>query len=126
MQKNCLECGEPVKGRADKKFCDDTCRSSYNNRQSRSASNLIRKVNRLLAKNRTILASLNPNGKSKTTREELLALGFDFNHFTGIYQTKKGGCYYFCYEQGYIFLNEHEVALVVKQDYVDQRIRRTV
>jgi predicted nucleic acid-binding Zn ribbon protein len=27
----CLDCGKPVKGRADQKFCKDLCRNSYNN-----------------------------------------------------------------------------------------------
>ena len=29
-EKRCLECGDVIKGRADKKFCDDQCRSNYN------------------------------------------------------------------------------------------------
>lgn len=121
MDKTCLECGQPLKGRADKKFCDDTCRSAYNNRDMRDATNLVRKVNRTLAKNRKILTTLNPHGKSKATLEQLISEGFDFNYFTSIYETQKGGRYYFCYEQGYIFLAENELALVVKQEYVDRR-----
>lgn len=31
-EKTCLECGEKIIGRADKKFCSDQCRISYNNR----------------------------------------------------------------------------------------------
>jgi len=27
----CIECGEILNGRRDKKFCSDTCRTSYNN-----------------------------------------------------------------------------------------------
>jgi len=26
----CLDCGEPLKGRADQKFCNDLSRNSYN------------------------------------------------------------------------------------------------
>jgi hypothetical protein len=29
--KTCLFCEKPVKGRSDKKFCDDYCRAAYNN-----------------------------------------------------------------------------------------------
>ena len=29
--KNCLECGDAIAGREDKKFCCDGCRNSYNN-----------------------------------------------------------------------------------------------
>ncbi len=117
----CLECGQPVKGRRDKKFCDDACRNSYNNRENREATNLVRNTNRTLAKNRRILAALNPHGKSKTTVDILRGKGFDFNYFTGMYETQKGGRYFFCYEQGYILLGKNEVALVVKQEYVDRQ-----
>lgn len=76
-------------------------------------------MNRLLSKNYRILTQLNPNGKSKTTREALAAKGFDFNHHTSIYETKKDGRYYFCYDQGYILLEENQVALVKKYDDVN-------
>lgn len=121
MEKGCLECGEIIKGRQDKKFCSDSCRNAYNNRQNKTVNNLMRNLNRTLSKNRRILAELNPNGKAKTTRDVLVGKGFDFNHFTGIYETKKGGRYYFVYDQGYIFLEAGQVALVVKQDYVDRK-----
>ncbi|HAD95855.1 MAG TPA: hypothetical protein DCG19_00540, partial [Cryomorphaceae bacterium] len=100
MEKFCLECGEPIKGRQDKKFCGDSCRNSYNNRQNKTVNNLVRNINRVLNKNRRILSELNPYGKSKTTRDVLIGKGFDFNHFTGIYETRKGGRYYFVYDQG--------------------------
>lgn len=119
MNKLCLECAQPFKGRLDKKFCSDTCRNAYNNRVSRDSNNLIRNTNRALAKNRRILAELNLNGKSKTTRDILLGKGFDFNLFTAIYETKKGLRYCFCYEQGYLLLENNEVALVIKQEYVN-------
>lgn len=33
-QKNCLECGQPLgAGRSDRKFCNDICRTAYNNRR---------------------------------------------------------------------------------------------
>jgi hypothetical protein len=31
--KKCLACNKTLRGRADKKFCDDYCRSNYNNLQ---------------------------------------------------------------------------------------------
>jgi len=31
--KTCLACGKILKGRVDKKFCDDYCRNNYNNLQ---------------------------------------------------------------------------------------------
>lgn len=123
MSKVCLECGEPINGRADKKYCDDVCRNAYNNKHRSDVNNHMRKVNRRLAHNRKILEELNPHGKSKTSRQEMILRGFDFNYFTSIYETKKGGRYYFVYEQGYIELPDHTLALVVQKDYVNQRGR---
>ena len=56
--KTCLNCGEPIRGRVDKKFCDDQCRNNYNYHQYADANNLMRRINHTLKKNRNILESL--------------------------------------------------------------------
>ena len=116
MSSTCLECDEPIKGRADKKFCSDGCRNSYNNKFNKDATNLMRNVNRILRKNRSILMKLNPQGKSKTTKKTLLENGFDFNYHTNTYTNKKGMVYYFCYEQGVLPLDNDYYALVIRQE----------
>lgn len=115
----CLECGELIKGRIDKKFCDDHCRSNYHNRTKGPANTIIRNTNYRLRKNRKILADLNPRGKSKTSRKTLIKRGFDFNCITSYYTTKAGKTYYFIYEQGYLELDNDEFALVVKLDSLE-------
>ncbi len=69
VQKKCLECERPVFGRVDKKFCSDGCRNAYNNKNKAAATNYIRNVNNLLAKNRRILLAFNPSGKAKKHRD---------------------------------------------------------
>lgn len=113
--KNCLECGEKIIGREDKKFCSDSCRNSYNNKQNKDVNNLMRNINNRLRKNYRILLELNPEGKSKTTRNKLISKGFDFEYFTSIYKTKTGNVYYFLYDQGYMHL-ENEALILVKKD----------
>lgn len=117
-ERKCLDCGKVLHGRQDKKFCNDYCRNNYYNRQNREQNALIRKVNAVLRKNRQILKALNPTGKGKVSREELLVKGFDFHYFTNIYVTRRGSTYYFCYDQGYLPLEDGKYALVEKQDYV--------
>ena len=112
----CLECGETFKGRADKKFCSDQCRSTFNNKQN-SDSNAMRNINNILRKNRRILLDLNPEGKNKVSREKLKSKGFDFNYFTSIFKTKEGSMYYYCYEQGYLPIEKDYYLLVVKKEY---------
>jgi predicted nucleic acid-binding Zn ribbon protein len=100
--KTCLSCGKPVKGRSDKKFCDDYC--------------LIRNVNNALGKNRRILESFLPEGDAtaKASRDKLLEKGFQFKYHTHLYTTKTNKVYYYCYEYGYLPL-EHNWYLIVKR-----------
>jgi predicted nucleic acid-binding Zn ribbon protein len=113
--KNCLECGEKIVGREDKKFCSDGCRNAYNNKINKDSTNFMRNVNNKLRKNYRILSELNPDGKSKTTRTKLLSKGFDFEFFTNILNTKTGNTYYFLYDQGYLPL-ENDFYMLVKKD----------
>ncbi|MBL3658083.1 hypothetical protein [Fulvivirga sediminis] len=111
-EKACLECGATIFGRADKKFCSDLCRNAYNNKLNSDSNNYIRTVNTTLRKNRRILMGLTPEGKAKTHRDRLVEKGFDFNFYTNTYTTKAGAVYYFCYEYGYLPLDNNFFALV--------------
>ena len=116
MERKCLECGEGFHGRSDKKFCSDQCRNAYNNRMKSSAGlSFIRKVNGILARNRNILASMNPNGKTSIPRSKLLNRGFDPEYMTHIYTTRAGRVYYFCYDQGYTSV-ENDFCILVKRN----------
>lgn len=117
-KRQCLECGTDIYGRSDKKFCSDYCRNEQHNKVNRDATNYMRKVNNVLRKNRRILAKYNPNGKSKAKESTLMEEGFNFAYHTNVYSTKKGGKYYFCYDQGYIKLEDGWLALVIRQEYV--------
>lgn len=112
MEKVCLECGEQLRGRADKKFCNDHCRNAYNNKRNKDSNNLVRTVNNRLRKNYRILQALNPEGKTKATRSKMLEKGFDFEHITHIYTTQKGSIYYFVYDMGYLPLDNDYYMLV--------------
>lgn len=72
MERLCLDCGTLIRGRADKKYCDDACRNNYNNRLKVEDNLVIKRVNSILKKNRAILAGLNPTGKTKITRKKLI------------------------------------------------------
>lgn len=116
MEKVCLDCGILIRGRADKKFCDDQCRSNFNNRLKAENSSVIKQVNNILKKNRRIMEEMNPSGKARILRKKLAAKGFNFDYFTNVYQTQTGKVYHFCYEYGFLILNEDEVLLVKKEE----------
>lgn len=112
----CLECGDKIIGRIDKKFCNDGCRNTYNNKQNKDSSNLMRNVHNRLRKNYRILAELNfTDGKAKTSREKLDSEGFDFEYFTHFKVYKNGSEYRFLYNIGYKLLEDNWF-LVVKNN----------
>ena len=115
-EKKCIECNKTLKGRVDKKFCDDYCRNSYNNKLNSDTNGYVRNINNTLRKNRRILEDTLPPTEemAKITRSKMIEKGFLFKYFTHTYSNKKGNVYYFCYEYGYLFL-EGDWVLVVKR-----------
>ena len=116
--KTCLFCKKPVKGRSDKKFCDDYCRAAYNNDLKSASNNYIRNVNNALGKNRRILESLLPEGEptAKANQDKLLQLGFQFKYHTHQYTAKNGNNYFYCYEYGYLPLEKNWFLIVKRSE----------
>lgn len=115
-KRECLACGKVLHGRADKKFCNDYCRNAYNNNLKSANSPLVRNINNALLKNRRILeTTLGNEEMQKTTKDKLLQQGFQFKFLTHTYTNKKGNVYNFCYEYGYLPL-ENDWFLVVKRN----------
>jgi hypothetical protein len=102
MKKNkCKECGKTLHGRLDKRFCDAYCRNAFNNKIKRRDEQYVLNTNRILRKNRRILKTLSPIGKSTVRKEILQAMGYDFNVFSSMYRSPQGLIYYLCYEYGF-------------------------
>ena len=116
--RKCKECGQKLVGRRDQKFCSDYCRNSHNNRLNEDTTAYMRRINNILRKNRRILSALNPDGKVTVDGITLAEEGFNFHYFTNIYNTQKGARYFFCYDQGYLKMENDQYMLVHKQDYV--------
>lgn len=116
VEKLCEECGRSINGRSDKKFCSDQCRTTFNNRRNSIETNHIRRVNTILRKNRRILEELSPQGKTKVNRGELTLQGFDFRYHTMLHKTRNGSTYYFCYERGYLEIDNNTFLLVVREE----------
>jgi hypothetical protein len=113
--KTCLSCEKNLKGRLDKKFCDDYCRNNFNNHQKAASNNYARNIINALQKNRRILESFLGNQEVvKTTRDRLLVNGFSFHYHTHTLSNRKGNVYTFCFELGYLPL-ESDLFLVVKR-----------
>jgi hypothetical protein len=113
----CRHCGKQLRGRIDKRFCDDYCRNSFNNQLKGISTHLVRNINNALGKNRRILHELlseNGNEDAKANREMLVQLGFQFRYFTHVNKNSNGKLCNYCYDYGYIPL-ENDWFLIVKK-----------
>lgn len=114
--RNCLACNKEVKGRTDKKFCNDYCRNYYNNQLKSAGNSRLRQINNALGKNRRILARMLDGGDEilRVQKEQLLQEGFVFRYMTHTFTNAKGNTYIFCYDYGYLQL-VNDCVLVVKE-----------
>jgi Ser-tRNA(Ala) deacylase AlaX len=114
---NCLQCNKPLKGRTDKKFCGDYCRNTFNNQLKATSNNLVRNINNALGKNKRVLESFFKEEEeiAKTTKEKLIERGFQFKYMTHTYTNKKGNVYFFCYDLGYMPLDNDWYLLVKRR-----------
>lgn len=114
----CLTCNKVLKGRTDKKFCGDYCRNTYNNQLKATSNNLVRNINNALGKNRRILESFFAPKEdiAKTHKDKLIEKGFQFKYITHTYTNKKGNVYFFCYDIGYLLLDNGWYLLVKRKD----------
>jgi predicted nucleic acid-binding Zn ribbon protein len=110
----CPECNEKLRGRTDKKFCSDSCRSMYHNRQKSDQSMVLKMIDKRLKLNRKILMGLYDTltGDSKMVPLKYVEnLGFTFNFYTHIENDTQDEMV-FCYEYGYRKVDNQKVQLL--------------
>lgn len=113
-QKLCLNCHEVIQGRADKKFCDDQCRSSFNNKAYGEMVSEMRTINNILRRNRRIIRELSKNSnKQKVSKDRLHEAGFNFKYHTHTCAAPRGKVYTLCYDHGYLPC-DNDVFILVK------------
>ncbi len=120
MQQTCIHCGDIYRGRTDKKYCSSSCRSSYHNKVNYKDLFPLKKINNLLKNNYKILNQLTYKNKPvKTSKENLVNAGFNFNYFTNTFPAKNGQTYFFCYDRGYLPLDNGLYSIVVKRELMN-------
>lgn len=115
----CLDCGEKLRGRSDKKFCNDQCRNNYNNRLNRETNIYVRNIHNLLRRNRKILLELFESGKTKVHRDALIISGYSFGFFTHMVEPERGPVCWYCYEYGFSELENDYIRIVMNASVVD-------
>lgn len=121
-KKKCPECGEAIVGRMDKKFCSDACRNSFNNKINSDSNNLVRQINNALRRNRRILEE-NLKGETSTLpKQRLIDQGFNFTLHTSTTVTRNQHIYTFCYEYGYMQIDNGLVLIVKRKQDLTERL----
>lgn len=115
MERFCLDCNTQLRGRSDKKYCNDICRSHFNNQLHLTDQFVINRINVILKKNRNILKFFLNKGIKRTTRDTLLYKGFDFNYYTQSSVEKRQELTCYCYDFGY-FERNSKINIVTKTD----------
>ncbi len=112
--RQCLWCKAVLRGRIDKRYCNDDCRNRYHNQRNQGAYIAVNRINHALSRNRRILSDfLWPDKNSfVVSRENLLLNGFQFCYFTGMQYGDKNQAFYCCYEFAFRPLSENEFELV--------------
>jgi predicted nucleic acid-binding Zn ribbon protein len=115
---HCLHCGNEVKGRRDKKYCDDQCRNLHYNQRHGNEVLYMRNIHNLLRKNRRMLCEMIPKNQStcEIDLDDLLLLGFSLKYHTHVQLQVDQPPIYFCYEYGYQLISSHSIR-IFKQEY---------
>jgi len=109
----CQQCGKPLRGRAEKKFCDSGCKNLYNNELRAIENAAVRQVRGLLLKNRRILQGLLAEKEVRKIKGiALREQGFVFTYHTHHYLTKDKRQYTFCFDYGYLEVEEDYFVLI--------------
>ena len=128
VQPLCQHCGKELFGRADKKYCNDTCRNQANSKKRKriksSEPQHIYQILRDIQRNRNIIRNMGvwENETRVVNRSALMDQGFNFEYFTNILETKKGR-YHYCFEFGWMELENGKILLVMTDRYQVDVIR---
>jgi hypothetical protein len=123
-EKHCLDCGTLIKaGRKDKKFCDDMCRTNYNNNKDKSPApelsvpDYIKKIQGILEKNRQILDDCLGKGRDAKSfdKRDIMGRGFNFKYFTSQAPTREGENYCFCFEMGFKEVEDDRLVIIRRE-----------
>jgi hypothetical protein len=142
QERTCKDCGAVLgAGREDRQYCDDGCRTNFNNRKRRERQKkevqsepklamaaptltipeYITRIQDILLTNRAILESLCDEDNPRRMRfRDLIGKGFNYKYFTSETEpTSTGNIYRFCFEYGYRRDEEGMVIIICRKREVN-------
>lgn len=113
----CEHCGKNIAGRTDKKFCNDYCRNTHNNKLPGGHIQQTRPIVAILIKNRKILLNLLQKTKGEVIDKKMLAvLGFDERYCTEHKQYNNED-YYFSFDIGFRKQADGQLAILHRAQF---------
>ena len=117
-EKKCAYCEKIIRGRTDKKFCNDYCRNYFNYQQKTKAGGNEKEINQILSSNRRILQMLSVSGGYiRIEKERLLSMGFDRRYCTELIPINSGYYCFACYDYAY-FMPEKNRVVIFEKKYI--------
>lgn len=98
---NCIECGAPLAGRPDKKFCSENCKNKHWNRYYRLARECQARTYSALLANYGILEMLLKLSRTSIKLPELESLGFNTNVSSSHDKDSSGHSRHTCFDLSY-------------------------
>lgn len=106
-ERHCQHCGKVLYGRTDQRFCNDTCRNTFNRnkalQEKQAANENIPEIFRIIKRNYELLKAMGPLGPGEGLLSEkgsLKDMGIDTRFFTSIY-IEGDQIWRFCFERGW-------------------------
>lgn len=124
-EKHCLECGKALgAGRSDRKYCDDICRTAFNNRRRSDPTEQsfpgsadqdmtdIDRVHQILLDNRNKLLRMYESYAYQISLDDFNRFGINLKYFTSFYvHDEWGRLFKMCFDYGYE-IDDHCVWLI--------------
>jgi hypothetical protein len=118
INQTCLRCKRELKGRTDKKFCNDDCRSTYHNDKNYELDTTMRKITRILRQNRRILRELlKQTIEAVVEKDDLLSNGFQKDYHTQVKVNRDGHRIYYCFEYGYHMIHDNSIKIFYQDKF---------
>ncbi|QEC53613.1 uncharacterized protein with Zn-ribbon domain DUF2116 [Anseongella ginsenosidimutans] len=107
--KHCEHCGKTIKGRTDKRFCNDDCRNNFNRKKRKKraleAPETIAEIIRIIKNNYQILLTNfdlepDPNAASFMNSKQFQELGLNEKFYTSVL-IENGELWKYCFDRGW-------------------------
>jgi YHS domain-containing protein len=103
-------------GRSDKIFCSVHCKSEYHHKLRKLTAIEVREINKILARNRSILLELMGKNsvQKKINRLEVDRKKFNYKYHTHFHINSKGKTYFYVYDFAWMEFSDNEILIVRK------------